>query len=194
MASSVWTMGPAQLYVGPMNCQPSSATYVGVGQKAPTVNEQRKKRPIHTDFTGSLSASEASKAGSSGQITIDLIQTTAAGLSLLETLGDATAGSPGLHPAGSRGTLMAAESAFITIFIVFPAVSAKPALYVGRPLGYRFPQCDITQFDLPTHDGLIDPTITRVSLDYSELMSIGSNGMPAFLLKDQNVVGLPAIS
>jgi hypothetical protein len=183
-------MGPVGLYVGQQNASASSCAFVGVGRQAPNIDHIPYYDPVFTDFGGKRVQTDDVQAGEKGMVSIDLIQTVAAQIELLEGL---NLGSSGVHPPGTRGTLMVAEGKCLTVCVVFPLVALKPALYAGRPNGYRYPTAKVMNITKPSHDGAAETAIIRINFEMIELMTF-VNGLPSFLLFDEVVAGLPPMS
>lgn len=188
--STPWVMGPVGLGVGTQNVGASSCAFVGVGREAPNIEHIPYYEPVFTDFGGKRVQTDDVFAGEKAIVSIDLIQTVPAQIEFLESL---NLGTVGVHPPGARGTLMAAEGKGITVCLLFPLVALKPALYAGRPNGYRYPLGKVMGITKPPHDGAAAPAIIRVSFEMIELMTF-VNGLPSFLLYDEVVTGFPAMS
>jgi hypothetical protein len=198
--AQLWTTGPAHCFVGPFNCQPSAANYLGTAVRKPKISKRKYEEEAYADQGGNKVAFDTSDQGEDALIEYNFTRfnwLTYQAISNVPNVSSAIAGTPTAEPGtylpGDIGTFGMTEEQGITVFVLFP-YAAKPFYGAGTtmPAGYRFPNCKIVLDVLEGlgPDALVIPLAWHARRIFDPTANPNAYGVGTFTLYDFNVSGL----
>lgn len=198
--AQLWTTGPAHCFVGPYNCGPGAANYLGTADDPPEIDVRPYEEEVFADQGGDKVAFDSSDQGQDALISYNFVrfnQLTMQAITSLPNASSAIAGAPtsarGTYLPGDMGTLAMTEGQAITVFVLFP-YAAKPFFGGGTTMvpGYRFPVCKLVMEKYTK----LGPKATRIPMAwharrlFDPTAGANSYGVGTFTLFDYNVTGL----
>jgi hypothetical protein len=205
-----YSTGPCHVFVGPYNCLPSQAFYLGLAEEAPSIDHQNRSAGARSAMGGVSIPHDSANQGQEGFVSYSLTRLNYTILFAILNQPNPTAALlgtavhlPGTMVPGDIGTLGMLEQTNITLFLQFP-YSAKPAMQAGSPAGaggplipgYRYPNAELVYDNYPRNGTVVMSVDLAWHCMRDFNISAGENafGAGVYTLFDQNVAGLPLIN